>query len=223
MLDKLKNLKEHITQGKNAVTFDASRFNDPLAEQIQWTALKSGGSNFQSHKLVEVGPSRMEFHPTWKSKLFSLVFILAGIAFPLFFITVGIDFADPDAMKTVGFLSVFGLVFAGSGVFFYRKNSVPVVFDKMTGRFWKGRQGPDENPELKNSDMAPYLKDVYAIQLLSQYVRSDKNSYYVYEINFVMGDTKRYNVMRHGGKRQIRQDAEKIARFLGKPLWDAAG
>lgn len=223
MLNKLKNLKEHFDQGRNAITFDASRFNDPLAEQIQWTALKSGGSNFHSHTLTEVGPSRMEFQPTMKSKMFSMVFILMGVAMPVFFGMTAIDFAEPDALKFVGFISLFGLMFIGAGIFMYRKNSVPIVFDKITGRFWKGREGPDKFPDKDTSDLAPYLRDVHAIQLISQYVKSDKSSYYVYEMNFVMKDTKRYNVMRHGGKRQIRRDAEKMAAFIGKPVWDAAG
>lgn len=223
MLNKLKNLKEHFDQGRNAITFDASRFNDPLAEQIQWTSLKSGGSNFHSHTLTEMGPSRMEFKPTMKSKMFSMIFVILGIAFPVFFGMTAIDFAEPDALKFVGFISLFGLIFIGAGIFMYRKNSVPIVFDKISGRFWKGRNGPDKFPDKDTSDLAPYLRDVHAIQLISQYVKSDKSSYYVYEMNFVMKDTRRYNVIRHGGKRQIRRDAEKMSAFIGKPVWDAAG
>lgn len=223
MLNKLKNIKEHFAQGRNAITFDASRFNDPLAEQIQWTVLKSGGSSFQTHALADLGTSRMEFQPTLKSKMFSLIFIVAGIAFPLFFGATAIDFAEPDSLMFAGFISLFGLIFIGSGIFMYRKNSVPIVFDKITGRFWKGRQVPDKQTEIGKSGQAPYLRDVHAIQLISQYVKSDKSSYYVYEMNFVMKDTKRFNVMRHGSKRNIRQDAEKLSKFIGKPVWDAAG
>jgi hypothetical protein len=222
MLDKLRNIKEQLIQGKNAVTFDASRFNDPLAEQIRWTALKSGGSNFQTHALVESSPSRMEFQPSLKSKLFGLIFVIAGLSIPATIFAVGQQTGDPDFEKLSLISIPFGLVFVGVGFFNYRKMSKKIVFDKLSGRFWQGRMKDDENGAA-NTDNALKLGDVHAIQLISQYVRNEKRSYYIYEMNFVLADTKRVNVIRHGGKRQIRRDAEKLSEFLGKPLWDAAG
>ena len=32
---------------------------------------------------------------------------------------------------------------------------------------------------------------------------------------------RRLNVVDHGGREQLRADAATLARFLGKPLWDA--
>ncbi len=223
MLDKLKRMKEHINQGKHAFSFDPSRFNDPLANQIQWTSLKSGGSNFRSHNLVEVNPNRMEFRQSLNSKLFSFVFMLAGLLIPVFFIFGSIDLAQEEAWKMVAFVVVFGLVFIGTGYFSYKRGASPVVFDKMIGKFWKGKEGPDVKPELMNAEQVKNTADIHALQLISEYVRRDKNSYYSYEINCIMKDTKRYNVMKHGAKTKIRRDAETLAQFLGKPLWDAAG
>ena len=221
MFDKLKNLSEHISQAKNAITFDASRFNDPLAEQIQWTALESGGSNFKTHKLIEVSPSRMEFQPTLGSKLFGLLFIASGVIIPIVFILTSFQSQDPEMTRMSLFSILFGAVFVGVGYLTYRKFSIPIVFDKVNGRFWKGKTDNDQPNADKEGAMK--LSDVYAVQLISQYVKRDKKSYYIYELNFVMGDTKRYNMIRHGGKRQIRRDAEKLSGFLGIPLWDAAG
>jgi hypothetical protein len=224
MLEKLKNIKEHITQGKNAFTFDPARFNDPLATQVEWTPVKSSsGSNFRSHKLVEVNPSRLEYFPTLQSQLFSFTFIGAGLAIPLFALMGGMNFGEEDTLKLVGFMVLFGVVFAGVGILTLRKNKIPIVLDKVTGRCWKGRKGPDQKPELMDSDLVPRLNEIHAIQLLSQYVRSDKKSYYLYELNIVMNDGKRHNIMKHGSKRFIRSDAEVISRFLDIPVWDAAG
>lgn len=222
MIDKLKNLKEHIAQGKHAMSFDVSRFNDPMAEQIQWTPLQSGGSSFAAQNLTEINPDRFELKPTLQSKLFSFVFMGVGVAIPLFFIP-DIDFADEDAMLSLGFLSIFGLLFAASGFFTLRKFSKPTVFDKSIGKFWKGKNGPDKKPELMNSELVYDLDKVYAIQLLSEYVRSDKKSYYIFELNFVMDDTKRLNILRQGGKAKIRKNADTLSKFLNIPIWDAAG
>ncbi len=223
MLNKLKNLKEHIAQGKNAITFDASRFNDPVAEQIQWTPLKSGGSNFTTHNLVEVNLSRFEFQPGMKSKMFSFVFIGVGVLVPIFFILNAEGFEGAEIWQMVVFSLVFGGIFIAGGLFSLRSSNKLTVFDKSIGKYWRGKEGPDVKPELMNNENVYDLSGVYALQLISQYVRSDKSSYYIYELNFVLDNLRRVNVMRHGGKVVLRRDAEKLAEFLNKPLWDAAG
>lgn len=222
MLDKLKTIKEHISQVKNASTFDPKQFNDPLAEQIQWTVLKSGGSNFQTHKLTDAGTSRLESEPTLMSRVFSMVFVLIGLAIPIVFIAFGYLSGDPDLFY-MSFVSIlFGLIFVGVGVFFFRKLSEKVIFDKLKNRLWVDKPGNEKSKtDLINNSLK--LSDVYAIQLISKYLKGNNNSYYIYEMNVVMADTNRYNVMRHGKKRQIRRDAKKLSKFLGKPVWDAAG
>ena len=37
----------------------------------------------------------------------------------------------------------------------------------------------------------------------------------------VLQDGRRLNVVDHGNREQLRADAATLARFLGKPLWDA--
>ena len=49
----------------------------------------------------------------------------------------------------------------------------------------------------------------------------DKSRYYSYELNLVLEDGSRLNVIDHGNVEAIRADAQKLAAFLGKPLWDA--
>ncbi|RWX50781.1 hypothetical protein VU01_12641, partial [Candidatus Electrothrix marina] len=51
----------------------------------------------------------------------------------------------------------------------------------------------------------------------------NKSSYCSYEINLVLQDGSRINVVDHGKKNRIREDAHALAEFLGKPLWDASG
>lgn len=63
------------------------------------------------------------------------------------------------------------------------------------------------------------LKKVHALQLISEYVRGDKSSYYSYELNLVLKDGERINVIDHGDRSAIQRDAQALAGFLGKPLW----
>jgi hypothetical protein len=59
------------------------------------------------------------------------------------------------------------------------------------------------------------------LQLIREYISSAKSSYYSYEINLVIEEGKRVNVVDHGNLEQIRKDAGTLSRFLGCPVWDA--
>lgn len=219
MLRKLKEMAEQVQNAGNALRFDPAKFNDPIATQTQWESLKGGSSSFRTHKLKEQGVNGMAFAPTAGGRLFSLIFIVIGLAIPvIFYLTL--EPGDPEALNTFLFTSLFGLLFFGAGCFTMYKFSVPIVFDKTRGIYWKGRKNPEENT---NDIRANRLRDVHAIQLLSSYVRSDKKSYYVYETNFILKDAERVNLVRQGGSRaKAKEDAKTLADFLGKPLWDAS-
>lgn len=220
MLDKMKNWIKKVTE---VTPFDASRFNDPLAETIDWTPLKGGGSNFHTHKMVEVDHHRMEFRPTLGARFFAGIFIVVGIAFPILFLFAGAEGTETEtAGATLGIVA-FGLVFAGVGGGMMYVMGKPRVFDKWAGMYWKGHKKPDllykaDDKDKKNAAM---LRDIYAIQLLREYVRSDKSSYYSYELNLILKNGSRINVIDHGKQSEIIEDARKLGNFLGKPVWNA--
>jgi len=51
-----ERLNEKLAEMREQAAVDASQFNDSVAEQTDWTPLKSGGANFHTHKLVQVRP-----------------------------------------------------------------------------------------------------------------------------------------------------------------------
>lgn len=68
------------------------------------------------------------------------------------------------------------------------------------------------------------LEDIHALQLLSEYCRGGKKrSYYSYELNLVLRNGRRINVMDHGDCKKLREDAQTLSEFLDKPVWDAIG
>ncbi|PWN06468.1 hypothetical protein [Rhodohalobacter mucosus] len=225
MLDKMKSWIKKMSEVE---PFDASRFNDPLAERIDWVPLKRGGSNFHTHKMVEVDAHRLEFRPTVGARLFAGIFLAVGIFFPILFLVQG-D-ADMESVgATVGIIA-FGLVFAGAGGAMWYTMGKPRVFDKWAGMYWKGHKKPDllykpmgNEDDNKDKKDAAMLRDVHAIQLIREYVRSDKSSYYSYELNLILSDGSRVNVIDHGKKSEILEDAEKLGQFLGKPVWNMFG
>jgi hypothetical protein len=57
--------------------------------------------------------------------------------------------------------------------------------------------------------------------LWSEFVSGSKNSYHSYELNLVLNDGSRINVVDHGNLERLRSDASTLSRFLDKPVWDA--
>ena len=215
----LKKLKKWIKTAGSIEPFDPSRFNDPLAEFIEWTPHKRGGSNFHTHKMVSVDYNRLEFRATLGAKLFSGVFIAAGIGFPILFLTAGSESPEMQSIWGVLGIILFGAVFAGAGGWIYFSMAKPRVFDKLSSMYWKGHKKPDYIYRPEDKKDATMLSDIYAIQLIREYVKSDKSSYYSYELNLVLEDGKRLNVIDHGNKNEIMEDARELGEYLNVPVW----
>ena len=214
-IEKLKGMTTEHT------SFDPSSFDDPVAMQTDWTPAKGGGTNFRTHILVQIDPNRLEFQASTGAKVFYLLFALIGagvlIGFPVASASSGEFSFDMDTLMPM----LVGLIFLCVGCVMFYFGTAPVVFDKRKGYFWKGRKSPDL---VLNKNTLKYfadLKKIYALQLISEYVRGDKSSYYSYELNLVLKDGKRVNVVDHGNQDKLRDDANTLAFFLGKPVWDA--
>lgn len=218
MFKKIKAKIESM-QPQN-VAVDLSRFNDPLAENVDWNPLKRGGSNFRTHKLKNSNdPIRLAFQATKGALFFSGVFAVAGLIIPIVMISQNLKdvatFSNPENF----FIAAFSLLFVGAGIGMAYYFNRPIVFDKQIGYFWKGRKVPQmyskQNP--KNSVR---LDKIHAIQLISERVKSDKGSYLSYELNLILRDGSRINVIDHGSAESVRTDAKHLSSFLGKPVWD---
>lgn len=184
---------------------------DPVAGRTQWEPLVGGGTNFRTRNLVRVSPDRVEFPAARGMKFFAAAFGLVGL---------GVTVLGAASQEWVTLL--LGLPFLGVGLVLLRTGTAPVVFDKRQGAFWKGRQAPNE--VIRRSDLEYYtpLEAIHALQVLSEYVRGDKRSYWSYELNLVLSDGARLNVVDHGDYETLRANAEELSRFLDRPVWDAA-
>lgn len=200
-----------------------SQFDDPLAEKVQWTPLKHGGTNFRTHRLVQLHPGRLEFRISFWALFFGGIFLLVGLGIMVAGLAAGI------AGGKIGFnLStfgpvIFGVIFGGVGALVLWIMTKPTVFDTHSGFYWKGRVGPEVGygtDKPKNKNYAA-LDDIHAIQLISEYCRGEKTSYYSYEMNLVLNDGRRLNVIDHGNHDSIHRDARTLSDFLARPVWDA--
>lgn len=218
----LKRLVEKLQRlSREAVAYDPSRFDDPIAMQTDWTPARSGGASFRTHKLVAVDSFRMNFRASAGAIAFCLLFLLLGLGVMVGFSAANLSSGGLSfSMETI-LPVLFGLVFATAGGSMLYYGARPIVFDKRSGAFWKGRQAPFEVVNRRALKDFVELEEIHALQLISELCRSDKSSYYSYELNLVLSDGRRINVVDHGNQEKLREDARILSAFLDAPVWDA--
>ncbi len=200
--------------------FDPALFNDPLAARIDWHSLRQGGASFRTRRLVQEDLDRWAFKPTPGALLFSLVFMVLGLA------AIIVPFIGFFAGKTemewgLPIPLLVGSVFTAAGGFMFRWFTRPVVFDIRNGCFWKGRTTPMQVVNSSALKCYAKLEDVHALQLISEYCSGKDSSYFSYELNLVLNSGERLNLFDHGNLKKARSDAEMLGRTLGRPVWDA--
>lgn len=214
-----KKFIEFIKDKRSEWVFDPAVLNDSIALQTEWNSNSSSSSNFKTHKLVYKNPNRYEFKPTVASKVFSAIFMIVGIAVPVLFLNLP---ADSGEEAPVWALVGFGAIFFAVGAAMHYYQSKPIVFDKLEGFYWKGRQKPDHTFGLEDSKNICRIRNIHAIQVLKKFVSGNKSSYHCYEINLVLKNGSRLHVVAHAGEKAMKDHAAELARFLGVPVWDAS-
>ncbi len=220
------NINISVNQPNQRGLFDPSSIGDQVASQTQWEPLKSGGKNYRSHKIRMPNSSRLEFRASISAFLFYFIVVMIGLAL--------MASASASKLPAGGYafhirdvmLFVAGVVVAVFGACLVYFGTAPIVFDKRKGYFWKGRRAPRALSAAMPLKNLAKLDDIHALQLISEYIigtRSNENSsYYSFELNLVLKDGKRINVLDHGDLTRLRADVATLSAFLGKPIWDLA-
>ena len=178
-----------------------------------WTPLKRGGCSFRSHQLHRVGPERLEFRPHASSFFFCGIFVFGGV--------IGLVIAGCAARrgdgKTAAGMGFWALLFGGAGVWCWRSLSVPIVFDRSYRAFWRDRRRPEQlaEPAELLGRYTPF-DEIAALQLLSERCSSSKGGrFFSHELNLVLRDGSRVQVVDHGSAAALRREAAVLAEFLG--------
>lgn len=200
-----KNCEPNLGQSRS------EQFTDEVAGKTQWSPLRDSGS-LRSHRLVRVNTHRYECLPTIEIRGVSLFFIAGGAA--AFFLL----FRERFTFSTI-VLSLGALAIISAGIAMIYLASAPIVFDKTTGLFWKGRRSPDPSISMTDPRNCTRLTDVHAVQLISK-LQTDNIGVFC-ELNLVMDNGRRIHVLDQRNADMIREYGKTLSRFLEKPLWDA--
>lgn len=205
----MRKRRKHGKPAEDA--FDPSTFGDPVAEQTGWFPVEAGGFNYRTRRLVRVSPSRIEFRGTAASLLAACFCLVLGLVFTFM------------AFKVLAAL-IFGAVGILGGCYSVYDFSKSFVFDRDSGLFWFGHADRNGLPRNRSSRYCGWLDDIHALQVLREYVpgRGRQHSYLSYELNLVLQDARRMNVIDHHAPKALHEEATTLARFLGVPVWDAS-
>ncbi len=220
MFKNLVEALQKIATTSNRQIFDPTLFQDPVANNTGWTPAKNGGTNFRTHRLVETNLNRMEFKPTVGVLIFYSIFLLIGLG-----LMVGFSFAriasHRFALTSETIIPILmGAVFFITGLILFYFGTKPIVFDRGTRFYWRGRKSPNQTFDKSILKEFASFEDIHALQIISEFCQGEENSFYSYELNLVLQDARRINVIDHGNLMKLQEDAQKLAAFLGKPLWD---
>jgi len=216
----LDKLQEAMEDGPNrAAQIDQLVINDEVAAKTDWERANRGGTNVGSHTLRETSPTRFEFKVNAMALLQPMLFIIGGTGAYIF---INTSHFGQDAMISLASIPIAGSIVL-IGLFKIFRWTEPRVFDRTTNCYWRSRKQPD-TANAQSSKKACLLDDIHAIQLLKESLGNARNGggYASYELNVVLKDSSRLNVVDHSNHSQVRADAEKLSQFLNVPVWDAS-
>jgi hypothetical protein len=212
--------------------------DDPVASVTAWTPQVKGGATFRTRLLQQTEPGRCEFVAT-KGMMLAPFFMIGMAAFEAVLCLFIFKFLAGDAgigelldkgnyvpLIVLGSAPLGAIFFLGVAAFFWHMSRRPIVFDTSSGYFWKGSKNPAEQSDPESVASAARLEQVAGLQILSEYVESrdsdgHTSQFHSFELNLVLDDAARLNVVDHGNLVALRQDAAMLAEFLGVPVWDA--
>lgn len=204
----------HIFRPRRPRHFKPLDLEDPVAEIAQWKPRNRGGAPFPDVTLHRRG-SIMEYHP---SIVAIVIHSFAGVVGAVG-IGVSVQYLWAEWLF-IGLVLATGVMLWGVWPCFRRRE---IFFDKSEGLFHYHSR---PFPILRMLRTLSFdLKSIYAIQILEEEVaptgKHSPWSYWSYELNLVLFNGKRYNVIDHRSRRRVQRDAERLGEFLGVPVWDA--
>ena len=198
----LKNIFSLSLFKDNREILDLSAFGNEIAFETSWEPLVGGGTNFCTHR-AQKNSSLMGdvivFKTAIQAYLFAICFVALGAVFAI--ASAAGEVADMPVWAGLGVLA-FGCWYLWS---LRQKES---RFDRYSSELTQGKKSFD-------------LRNAEAIQLIREYVRGNKSSYYSCELNLICSDGSRINIVDHGALRKLREDAALLAEYLSIPVWDA--
>ena len=169
--------------------------------------LVPGGVSFQSMRLVFRQDS-ITVKATWRLHLGYILFMAIGTGI----FCIGLFSSEGLVWPALIMGALFASVALLGSLTMILKKTFP-LFDMVDGMFYpKGFTRDGSGISLKQLDH---------LEILKERVYNKNGSYDSYELNIVLKDSSRYNILDHGNAKRLWEDAHGLADRLSLPLVDA--
>jgi hypothetical protein len=204
---------------------------DPIAGRISWQPLSKANSNMRTHRLVELGPDILAFKATGGAIGFVLAFIVIAPLIAMVVLVGAVASGEGNAIVVTLCLGA-AAAFATFGTVMLRFATRPRVFDGQAGWYVRSRISPRllSRRDKTYTHGVPF-DQIYALQIICEFTKyrqrhgtihlagKVERGYWSYELNLVLKNRKRINVVDHGDLGALLKDAEALASLLGVPIW----
>lgn len=229
MLEYFKNLIQEAKKAQEEKQKKILEFINTQNDEVIWKTsflpLKWWWANFKTHQLI--------IDEYWNYILkvkywFPLIFILA-FSIPLFIsiINLWVDFLnnninDSNIWEHIWWLIIWiVLSWVITSIFYFI--SVSKILDFQNWYFYdlRFRENLFEklNQEKYKNKIIP-INNFYAIQIVSELVTWKNSSYTSYELNMILKDSSRINIIDHWDLEEIRKNAFEISNKLWIKIYD---
>ncbi|MBF8151046.1 hypothetical protein ITJ86_14135 [Winogradskyella sp. F6397] len=215
-MDLPKGFHDEVNEAKE----NTHSAKDTIKSKVSTSPLKPGGANFKTNVLTQANSSKLIYKPSIGAAIFSFIFFAVGFGV-LFFALFPLFKTNIEIVSINWFLILFGLLFSSAGGFMFYKFYKPRVFDKQQGIYYTTYKFNLHQSRKQQSDDYLPLKSIVAIQIIGEHIQSDDSSYKSFELNLVLDDASRKNVVDHGSLKSLIIDAEMLSEFLNVPIWHA--
>ncbi len=177
--------------------------SDPVAAKTHWQSMAAGASNFKMQQL-EKSNAGLIIRASFEVKLFYWAFIFTGlvpIVLEYFFLWNDIDFILDPLLSTCGIFVLVGMLL--SWMFTGKR----IEFNKVSKTIY-------------TSERKFPFSEVYALQVITSLAGGHGHGIYRNnELNIVLNDGQRINVLNHGGVAAFEYQELQLSKLLNVPVW----
>jgi hypothetical protein len=187
---------------------------------LDWSPAAPNGHPFPTHRLVMSKPTRLELRMTpsarravWVFALMAAFFLAAAIGSTFEMIQEG---SSIEYVLGIPMCLAIGLLLGWLAVTSNRGSYGRRIFDSECGYYWPA---PNVAVARRPPAEAVSLANIRGLQITSEQVDAGEAVFDAYELNLVLIDGRRVNVIDHSGLATVHANAKQIASFLRVPLW----
>ena len=179
--------------------------NDPIANKTHWQSMASSAANFKMQQL-ETSKTGFNISASFEIKLFCRAFIFGGLApisIEYLFMWDNIEFILDPLLSVPSMFVLVGVILSWA----FTGNNIE--FNKL-------------NRTIHTSERNIPFSEVYALQVISSLAGGHGHGVYRNnELNLVLNDGQRINLLNHGGIEAFEYQESQLSKLLNVPVWHA--